>query len=190
MAPAKRKSALDARGKLPEVVQVVEVVGVAQVEAVEQAAVRVIDIRFKRGVVEAKFFEVGEDDGEDFFGAPGVAFGLEDVALGVKVFMRRLGLDEEFWAASDAKGVVWAAFAGAFLLDDFALGVRQRGAVFYVPAQGTEEWRDEICAGLSFGVAGRGVLSCVGGEGSDEPGEFVAESGFCNRLRVEHVCLE
>jgi len=85
----------DALGrKIPELGYVGEVIGVAEVQ--QQAFVRLALVGNDGGVVEAEFFEVGENDKEDLLGIPGVFFGLHDVAGVIESFGWGLGFYEEF----------------------------------------------------------------------------------------------
>ena len=85
-------------------------------------------------------------------------------------FAGSFGFHEEFGLASDAEVIVRAARRLAFAAfdDHLALVMRKSRFVFHVPAQGFEEGRDEINAGLGFAVGARKVMRAVGVKFADE----------------------
>lgn len=170
-------------GKLPQLFDVGEIIGVLEIE--EQAFLRIFRIRFEGCVEELEFLEVCQDDEGNLLRVSRVVLSLEDMVHIVERHGGCLGFDEKLGVAIYAETVVRPevggdAFfmGGKYLNDDIALIRRFMGLVLDVPSEGFEEGVEEIDSDLGFGVA---LLEVV---------VFVLFELFDQRLKVSFEGLE
>ena len=142
------------------------------------AGLHVVGAGLAADEVDLDFLEVGED-GEDEALVPGVALGLEGIAL-VQGFGGFLGLADEPVLPVGAEEVIGALLAagdlGAALDFDFAVLGNVAQLVLDVPAEGTEEGIEEFLPDAGFVVGRALVLLEVLFELGDEAEELGLEA--------------